>query len=112
MGGQYREEEDLSSAPIMRERDDLIGKRFTDNRPTPPFSMHSNPSHQHLTPPAKSPATADDMWHLTWSGKPVLSPRGLSFGKGSRYVSKTERNCLISATIEAGFRDAKHSFVV
>lgn len=114
VGGQCseEEEEDLSSAPIMLERDDLIGKRFTDNRPTPPCSMHSDPSHQHPHPPAKFPATADNMWHLTWSGKPAPSPRGLSFGKGSRHVSKTERNCLISPTIEAGFRDAKHSFVV
>lgn len=37
---------DLSSAAIVLERDDLIGKCFMDNNPTLPCSMHSDPTHQ------------------------------------------------------------------
>lgn len=48
-GGQYGGE-DLSSAHIVLARDDLIGKRFVDNNPTLPCSMHSDPTHQHPHP--------------------------------------------------------------
>lgn len=106
MSGGYKGE-DLSSTPIVLER--WPYREALHGYPSHPTMLNAHwPYPSALAPPTKIPDTMDSMWHLMWSGKHPLSLRGLSFGKGSWLVSKTERNGLISPAFEVGFRSAKN----
>ena len=69
--------EDLSSAPIVLERDDLIGKRFADNRPTPTMLDAQQPCPSAPTPSTKIPDTMDSdvTFNVVWQASIVTEGR-------------------------------------